>query len=129
LSCTGPDPVAARLSGVTRGLRGEGCHVFHVNNAARSSRSTALIRAVGRRRDRGAELHNIGYAQYSIRLPGPGGWRVRFSFAADWLRSGFGGWASNDTRAGEAPQDGLAHSGQVGIGPYTAVILSQDPAQ
>ena len=115
---------------VTRGLRGEGCQVFHVNDAAKV--------VAFHRFDQGGPGDDVvvvlnfadtGYPEYSIGLPGPGGWRVRFN--SDWTGydPGFGGWASNDTTAVDTPQDGLAYSGSVGLGPYTAVVLSQDPAQ
>jgi 1,4-alpha-glucan branching enzyme len=70
---------------------------------------------------------DAGFASYRIGLPRPGTWRVRLN--SDWAGydPAFGGWASYDTDADGAPQDGLGYSGSVGIGPYTAVILSQDP--
>jgi 1,4-alpha-glucan branching enzyme len=115
---------------VTRGLRGEGLNVFHVNDAAKV--------VAFHRFDQGGPGDDVvvvlnfattSYQQYSIGLPAPGDWRVRFN--SDWngYDPGFGNWASDDTTASDVPQDGLAYSGAVGLGPYTAVILSQDPAQ
>ena len=117
------------LSATTRGLRGENCNVYHINDAAKV--------IAFHRFDQGGpgddaivvlNFANLGYPSYQVGLPRPGTWRVRFN--SDW--SGydptFGNWASNDTAAAGTPQDGLAYSGPVGLGPYTAVILSQDPA-
>ena len=117
------------LSATTRGLRGENCNVYHINDAAKV--------IAFHRFDQGGpgddaivvfNFANLGYASYQVGLPRPGTWRVRFN--SDW--SGydptFGNWASNDTAAAGTPQDGLAYSGPIGLGPYTAVILSQDPA-
>ena len=101
--------------GVTRGLRGEGCHVFHVNN-------TAKVVAF-HRFDQGGpgddvivvlNFANIGYAQYAIGLPGPGGWRVRFN--SDWTGydPGFDGWGEqrHDGRAGGTRRPGLFRPGR-----------------
>jgi 1,4-alpha-glucan branching enzyme len=111
----------------TRGLRGENCNVFHVNNEAKV--------VAFHRFDRGgpgddvvvlANFAGTGYASYQIGLPRPGLWRVRFN--SDWsgYDPSFGDWASYDVAASGPPHDGLAWSGQVSVGPYTAVILSQD---
>jgi len=112
----------------TGGLRGEGLNVFHVNDAAKV--------VAFHRYDQGGpgddvivvlNFGNAGYPQYSIGLPRPGTWRVRFN--SDWsgYDPAFGDWASNDITAAAVPQDGLGYCAPVGIGPYTAVILSQDP--
>ena len=111
----------------TRGLRAENCNVFHVNNEAKV--------VAFHRFDRGgpgddvvvlANFAGTGYASYQIGLPRPGLWRVRFN--SDWsgYDPSFGDWASYDVAASGLPHDGLAWSGQVSVGPYTAVILSQD---
>ena len=112
----------------TQGLRGEGCNVFHVNNEAKV--------VAFHRFDQGGPGDDVivalnfasaGYSSYLIGLPRPGTWRVRFN--SDWsgYDPSFGGWASYDTTATATPQDGLAYSGAIGLGPYTAVILSQNP--
>src|SRR5579859_240062 len=113
---------------VTRGLQGEGCNVFHVSNAAKVIGFHRF--ALGGPGDDVIVVLNfadVGYCSYLIGLPRPGTWRVRFN--SDW--SGydptFGDWASYDVTAAAPPQDGLAYSGGIGLGPYTAVILSQDP--
>jgi 1,4-alpha-glucan branching enzyme len=114
---------------VTGGLQGENLNVFHVNNDAKV---VAYHRyGPGGPGDDVVVVLNFadaGYAAYQVGLPRPGTWRVRLN--SDWTGydPGFGDWASFDTAAAGPPQDGLAQSGPVGIGPYTAIILSQDPA-
>ena len=55
-----------------------------------------------------------------------GTWKVRFN--SDWngYDAGFGNWFSYGTDANGPPQDGMSTSGNVGLGPYSAIILSQD---
>ena len=67
-----------------------------------------------------------GFDDYLIGLPRPGLWRVRFN--GDWrgYSPAFGDQPSLDCRADPTPLDGMPCSGRLGIGPYTAVILSQD---
>lgn len=67
-----------------------------------------------------------GYASYTIGFPRPGHWRVRFN--SDWAGydPSFGNWLSYDTETGQGAEDGLPAAANIGIGPYTALILSQD---
>lgn len=110
----------------TRGLRGQHVDVFHVNEVDK------LI-AFHRWEHGGphddvvvvANFANRAYDSYTVGFPRPGTWRVRFN--SDWDGySRFGNHASNDTDADGGPADGLPASGNVGIGPYSAIILSQD---
>jgi 1,4-alpha-glucan branching enzyme len=115
------------LGGTTRGLRGSNVHVFHANHGDK---------VLGFHRwDRGgprddvvvlANFANRAYVDYRIGLPRAGRWRVRFN--GDWggYADVFDGHPSHDLDAEPPGRDGLAFSGGVGIGPYTAVILSQD---
>jgi 1,4-alpha-glucan branching enzyme len=111
----------------TRGLRGEGLSVYHVNN---TDKVIAFHRweAGGVGDDVVVVLNfaNRGYPSYMVGLPGAGLWRVRLN--SDWsgYDSSFGGWPSDDVIAGATPRDGCAYSGSIGLGPYTALILSQD---
>jgi 1,4-alpha-glucan branching enzyme len=116
--------------GTTRGLQGENCNVFHVDNGAKV--------VAFHRYDRGGpgddvvvvlNFSDAGYPAYRIGLPRPGTWRVRFN--SDWngYDPGFSNWASDDTTAEGPSQDGLPLSGAVGLGPYTALVLSQDSSQ
>ena len=109
----------------TRGLRGQHVNVFHLNDADK------LV--AFHRWDRGgpgddvlvvANFANRAYDSYTIGFPRPGLWRVRFN--SDWngYSPDFGNGFSYDTVAEGGPRDGLPFSGNVGVGPYSAVILS-----
>ncbi len=62
-----------------------------------------------------------------IGFPREGMWRVRFN--SDWngYCDDFWNTPSYDTEAGPASYQGVPFSGNVGVGGYSAVILSQDP--
>jgi 1,4-alpha-glucan branching enzyme len=51
---------------------------------------------------------------------------VRFN--SDWngYSGDFGNWNSFDTTAVSGTKDGMNYNANVGVGPYTAIILSQD---
>jgi 1,4-alpha-glucan branching enzyme len=111
----------------TRGLRGEGLKVFHRNDSAKV--------VAYHRYDQGGpgddvvvvlNLSAVGLASYLLGLPRGGTWRVRFN--SDWsgYDPGFGDWPSFDCQAAPEPRDGFGFTGSLGIGPYTALILSQD---
>ncbi len=114
-------------SGVTRGLRGGGVAVHHVNDA---DKVLAYHRwGAGGPGDDTIVLLNFakrGYDSYTIGVPRGGTWRVRFN--SDWsgYDPAFGGHPASDCAAAEQPYDGLAWSASFGIGPYTALVLSQD---
>jgi len=112
----------------TRGLRGPHVNVHHVNH---SDKVIALHRW-----DQGGagddvvvllNFANCGYDGYQLGLPRPGLWRVRFN--SDWVgySPDFSDWDCFDVEAREGVQDGMPFHGAVGLGPYSAVILSQDP--
>jgi 1,4-alpha-glucan branching enzyme len=67
-----------------------------------------------------------GYDSYTVGLPRAGHWRIRLN--SDWsgYDPSFGDWPSCDIATDAIPRDGLDFSGNVGLGPYTAIILSQD---
>jgi 1,4-alpha-glucan branching enzyme len=70
---------------------------------------------------------NRSYAEYRVGLPRGGLWRVRFN--GDWAGYGaaFTNQASNDLWAAPGGnRDAMPWSGGVGLGPYSAVVLSQD---
>jgi 1,4-alpha-glucan branching enzyme len=111
----------------TRGLRGQHTHMHHLNN-------TDKVIAF-HRWDQGGNgddviivinFGNRGYAQYTIGFPRSGHWQVRFN--SDWngYDATFGNWLSDGTDANGAPQDAMPTSGNVGLGPYSALVLSQD---
>ena len=111
----------------TRGLRGQNVNVFHVNDYDK------LI--VYHRWDQGGprddvvvvvNMANRAYESYTIGFPREGLWKVRFN--SDWngYSDDFGNQAGYDTVAAAGYKDGLQYHGNIGIGPYSALILSQD---
>ena len=112
----------------TRGLRGHNINVHHVNDADKV--------LAFHRWDRGgarddvvilANFSNRAYDSYRIGLPRDGQWRVRFN--SDWrgYSSAFTGHGSDDSGAeAGGNNDNMPFSAEFGIGPYTAIILSQD---
>jgi 1,4-alpha-glucan branching enzyme len=111
----------------TRGLRGQNVHVHHVND---DDKVVAFHRwSAGGARDDVVVVLNFAdrsYGEYQLGMPRGGEWKVRFN--SDWQGYGedFLGTPSNDTWASGGPMHGMPHSAAIGIGPYTAVILSQD---
>lgn len=113
----------------TRGLRGQHIHVHHVNNSDK-------VIAFHRWEHGGpgddvvvvANFANRSYASYTIGLPRAGQWRVRFN--SDWqgYSADFGNHLGYDTTAGGEARDTMPLQANVGIGPYTMLILSQDNA-
>jgi 1,4-alpha-glucan branching enzyme len=111
----------------TGGLCGQHVNVYHVNEADK-------VIAYHRWDEGGpgddvvvvANLANRSYPSYTVGLPRPGRWQVRLN--TDWrgYDATFGNHPSYHTVANGGPKEGLPHSGNVGIGPYTAIILSQD---
>ncbi len=113
--------------GCTRGLKGHNVHVYHVNRRDKVIAFHRLDRS-GPRDDVIVLLNfaNIGYDAYRIGVPREGRWRVRFN--SDWqgYSGTFGNFASDDVNTFACGQDGLVACAGVGLGPYTAIILSQD---
>ena len=110
----------------TRGLQGQNLNVFHVNNLNK-------VIAFHRWDQGGAgddvvvvlNMANQTYDSYVIGVPREGLWRVRFN--SDWngYSPDFKNHASLDTRSNAGGQDGMPFRASVGIGAYSAVILSQ----
>ena len=69
---------------------------------------------------------NAGYVSYAIGLPQGGKWRVRFNSDTAAYDSSFSNWKSFDTMADGTGLNGMSFSGNIGIGPYSCIILSQD---
>jgi 1,4-alpha-glucan branching enzyme len=111
----------------TRGLRGQHLHVHHVNNADKvigfhrwangGPRDDVLVVA---------NFANRGYDSYTIGFPRGGSWRVRFN--SDWqgYSQDFGNHFSYDTAAEDGGTDNMPCHGNVGLGPYSVIILSQE---
>lgn len=113
----------------TRGLRGQHVNVYHVNNNDK-------VIAFHRWDDGGfgddvvivINMADRSYNSYNIGFPKSGTWYVRFN--SDWngFSADFGNHLGYDATAGRATwgdTDGLPFSGNVGIGPYSTLILSQ----
>lgn len=111
----------------TAGLRGSGVQVHHVNNADKVIGYHRWVS--GGIRDDTVVVLNFAYRSYdayTIGFPRAGIWTVRFN--SDWAGydDSFTGHATYDCQTRESPRDGLPWSGDIGIGPYTAIILSQN---
>jgi 1,4-alpha-glucan branching enzyme len=59
-------------------------------------------------------------------VPRAGRWRVRFNSDWDGYDVEFETVESVDANATKEPRDGLKYMIEVGLGPYSVVILSQD---
>jgi 1,4-alpha-glucan branching enzyme len=111
----------------TGGLSGQNIHVHHVNN---TNKVIAFHRwSSGGPRDDVvviANFANQAYYSYSVGLPREGMWRVRFN--SDWTgySPAFTNHGSFDLESITNGTDTMPCSGSVGLGPYTALILSQD---
>ena len=110
----------------TAGLRGQHVHVFHVNDADK-------VIAFHRWENGGtgddviivANFADRTYGSYTIGFPRDGEWKVRFN--SDW--NGYSPLFHNqpgyDTVAYNGRCDGMPFHGNIGIGPYACLILSQ----
>ena len=109
------------------GLQGHNVNVFHCSDPDKV--------IAFHRWDRGGpgddvvlvlNVANRAYDRYRIGLPRPGAWRVRFN--SDWsgYSSDFGSHPGHDATAERGGYDGLDFHGEVGIGPYAALVLTQD---
>ncbi len=111
----------------TRGLRGNNINVHHINN-------TNKVIAYHRWQNGGAKddviiianFGNASYNSYNLGFPRAGTWRVRFN--SDWngYSSDFANTNSYDTTAFSGAKDGMGFNGNIGIGPYSIIIMSQD---
>jgi 1,4-alpha-glucan branching enzyme len=66
---------------------------------------------------------------YAVGVPAGGLWKVRFNSGSKLYSEDFTDHTAFDIEAIEEPLDGLSHRIVTGIGPYAAVIYSQDPPQ
>ncbi|MBC7447333.1 MAG: alpha amylase C-terminal domain-containing protein [Hymenobacteraceae bacterium] len=128
------DLIALRrnLRGTTRGLTGQGCRVHHVNDEAKL---VAFLRWSDGPEPTGpgdatlvvVNCSGTAFANYHLGLPVGGVWYVRFN--SDWggYDAEFGDFESLSFDAIAEEADGLPFSGHLGIGPYSVLILSQNP--
>jgi 1,4-alpha-glucan branching enzyme len=109
----------------TRGLMGQHIHVFHVNEQTKiiayhrwmeSGRGDDVVVV--------ANFSNQSFDSYSIGFPSSGMWTLRFNsdgkgYCDDFTDKGY------STTAEEGQCDGLQYRGNVALGPYSLIILSQ----
>jgi 1,4-alpha-glucan branching enzyme len=122
------DLIALRrnLAGKTRGLTGQNLNVFHLDNGNKTL-------AYHRWENGGTgddvvvvvNLSNNAQPNLGIGFPRQGDWHVRFNSGAKVYDSSFDNGDSFDTTANLGGKDGLNFNANVGIGPYSVVILSQ----
>jgi 1,4-alpha-glucan branching enzyme len=113
----------------TQGLRGQYLNVHHVNN-------TDKVIAYHRWENGGpgddvlvvANFANRSYGSYTLGFPRAGQWRVRLN--SDWqgYSTDFGNQLGYDTMAGPGSVDAMPFHANVGLGPYSVLVLSQDNA-
>lgn len=123
------DLIALRLNlpDVTRGLSGQGLHIYRVDNEAK------LI-AFHRWAEEGpgdsvvvvANMANQTLEDFAIGFPRAGLWKTRFNSDSSDYCSDFSNQLSLEVEAKEGETDGLPCYGEIGIGPYTVLIFSQD---
>lgn len=114
--------------GRTRGLRGPGIAILRADDDEK-------IVAFHRWSDGGpgddvvvvANLANRTVGDLRLGMPAAGRWRVRLNSDSSEYAWDFGGHEAFDTEADGPPVDGQAQSALVSVGPYSVVILSQDP--
>ena len=110
----------------TRGLRGQHLNIFHVNDWDK-------VIAFHRWHEGGPgddvvvilNFANRAYANYTLGLPRGGRWHVRFNSDWEGYSPLFENQSSHETEAHAGQYDGLPFSGNVGLGKYSALILSQ----
>lgn len=114
-------------SGVTRGLCGQNIHIYHVNNEAKvivfhrwdeQGPTDSVVVVVN--------MTNQNRDGYVIGFPRAGLWKTRFNSDSYNYGPNFANHPTADVEAREEESDGLPCSGEIGIGPYTVVIFSQD---
>jgi 1,4-alpha-glucan branching enzyme len=111
----------------TRGLQGQSTNVFKCDNAAK-------VIAYHRWNQGGPgddvivvlNFGSQGYQDLRVGFPRAGLWRVRFNSDSNAYDAYFGNWFSYDTATDGGGWDNMPCAANVGIGPYSAVIFSQD---
>jgi len=122
------DLIALRrnLAGKTRGLTGQNLNVFHLDDG---NKTLAYHRwengGAGDDVVMVANFSNVPLPSLNIGFPRGGQWFVRFNSGAKVYDSAFDNGDSFDTVANPGGKDGLNFNGNVGVAPYSFVILSQ----
>jgi 1,4-alpha-glucan branching enzyme len=124
------DLIRLRLDrdGTTRGLKGPHQHVYLVDD-------TYKVIALHRWDDGGPGDDVVVVANFSGRtltdvplgLPHPGRWAVRFNSDDPVYSPDYSDVGGEEVVADGPARHGMAQSGRVSVGPYSALILSQDP--
>jgi 1,4-alpha-glucan branching enzyme len=112
---------------VSRGLRGPHVEVHHVNTGSGVLGWHRWLE--GGPRDDVLVLANFStnaYPDYHVGVPRPGRWRVRFNSDWDGYDPEFETVDSLDADSEPVVHDGFPQRIGIGLGPYSAVILSQD---
>ena len=123
------DLIALRrnLSGKTRGLCGQNLHIYHCDDGAKliafhrwdeEGPGDSVVVAVN--------MMNENRDRYVIGFPRAGLWKTRFNSDSRNYGSNFYNHPTPDVETREEGADGQPCSGEIGIGPYTVVVFSQD---
>ncbi len=123
------DLIALRrnVAGNTRGLCGQQFQIHHVDHGGKliafhrwdvSGPKDSVVVAVN--------LSNDNRDNYVIGFPRAGLWKTRFNSDSYNYGPNFANHQTADLETRDAGADGLPCSGEIGIGPYTVVIFSQD---
>ena len=123
------DLISLRLnrSGVTRGLCGQNVHVFHVNSEIK----LLAYHRFDKQEPKDSVIVVVNMANqtlhgYVIGFPKSGLWKTRFNSDSLFYGATFSNHSTPDVETRGEGVDGLPCSGEIGIGPYTLVIFSQD---
>ena len=122
------DLIALRrnLAGKTGGLTGQNLNVFHLDDG---NKTLAYHRweqgGAGDDVVVVANFSNVPQPSLNIGFPRGGQWHVRFNSGAKVYDPSFENGDSFDTTASQGGKDGLNFNANVGVGPYSVVILSQ----
>lgn len=123
------DLIALRrnLAHMTRGLCGQGLHVYHCDEDKkaiafhrwdRQGPGDSVVVVVNLRDD------NLD--DFTIGFPREGLWKARFNSDSSTYGADFANNVTPDVEAKSEECDGLPCSGNVSIGPYTVALFSQD---
>jgi 1,4-alpha-glucan branching enzyme len=123
------DLIALRrnVAGKTGGLTLQNVNVFHADG----QNKTLAYHRYGNGGPRDdvvvvVNLSNQPFNALNIGFPRGGKWSVRFNSGAKIYDPEFNNGDSFDATANQGQRDGLNFNANVGIGPYSVVILSQD---
>ncbi len=123
------DLIALRrnLLGMTRGLCGQSFQIYHIDHDAKliafhrwdvSGLHDSVVVVVN--------MTNQSRDGYVIGFPRAGLWRTRFNSDSYNYGPNFANHPTADVQTRAEGYDGLPCSGEIGIGPYTVIIFSQD---